>query len=343
MKRLIEKIKLYRVIIYSVSIVFLIVIGILGIVLAKGAKSMPDQTIAFRWSEADDYSQISAFFPTSAAMGEMDVEQFRYSIEKALGTENIEAKTTSARLYVDTYYATGTITVSSEKSNATALAYGVGGDFFLFHPLELVSGGYFSGDDLMQDSIIVDEQTAWTLFGSSDIAGMLVTINGVPHRIGGVYKRSDDKLSTLAGLDGPTIFVSFKTLSDNIPEPPIEMYEVCMPNPVKNFAYQTFTGEEGMLNGMDAICVENSARFTYRNYGSLLKNHSLRRMKTDSVVLPFWENLARVKEDRLMWVALTQWILLGIVGLFWFGYILYRITQINIKKLIKREEESFYD
>ena len=36
----------------------------------------------------------------------------------------------------------------------------------LFHPLQLVSGGYFSGNDLMKDSIILDEDAGQCFIGN---------------------------------------------------------------------------------------------------------------------------------------------------------------------------------
>ena len=43
------------------------------------------------------------------------------------------------------------MTLSNGKTNLTADAIGIGGDFFLFHPLTLLNGSYFSGNDLMKD------------------------------------------------------------------------------------------------------------------------------------------------------------------------------------------------
>ena len=39
------------------------------------------------------------------------------------------------RLFVDAYSSLGKITVNSERSTLEANAVGIGGDFFLFHPL----------------------------------------------------------------------------------------------------------------------------------------------------------------------------------------------------------------
>jgi len=120
-------------------------------------------------------------------------------------------------------------------------AIGAGGDFFLFHPLKLVNGSFFSGSDLMQDKIIVDEDVAWQLFGSNDIVGQQVTIEGVPYLISGVIERESGRLNDFAGNGSSIVYVSYETLHKNLMAKGqianINHYEVVMPNPVKDFAF----------------------------------------------------------------------------------------------------------
>lgn len=75
----------------------------------------------------------------------------------------------SARLWVDAYSADGKITLVNGKNTLDANAIGIGGDFFMFHPLKPITGSYFSGNDLMQDYCIIDQDAAWQLFGSNDV------------------------------------------------------------------------------------------------------------------------------------------------------------------------------
>lgn len=74
----------------------------------------------------------------------------------------------------------------------TVTAVGAGGNYFLFHPLTLLSGGYISDEDYMADRVVLDAQTAFNLFGSSDVAGMEVTINGRTFPIAGVVQSESD-------------------------------------------------------------------------------------------------------------------------------------------------------
>lgn len=82
-------------------------------------------------------------------------------------------------LYTDAYSGRTSLSVSGKSpGSVTVTAVGAGGNYFLFHPLTLLSGGYISDEDYMADRVVLDAQTAFNLFGSSDVAGMEVTING---------------------------------------------------------------------------------------------------------------------------------------------------------------------
>lgn len=51
---------------------------------------------------------------------------------------------------------------------------------------------------------MLDENTAWTLFGAYDIAGKTVTIEGRQFVIAGVYKPSDNKYESMQEEISPT-------------------------------------------------------------------------------------------------------------------------------------------
>lgn len=61
----------------------------------------------------------------------------------------------------------------------------MGGNFFDFHPIRLLSGNYISPDDLMKDRVLLDEDTAWLLFGGTQLEGLSFKIDGVPFVVAG--------------------------------------------------------------------------------------------------------------------------------------------------------------
>ncbi len=314
-KERLMKIGLFKCIILFLTICMLITVAVLGIILSVGKNALPDQLMAKRWSDKKDVAQISCFYSAEASVTENSIEEMRYLLSKKLQELAIVPNTEAARLYIDAYSAEGKIFIQSDKKSIEANAIGIGGDFFMFHPVKLVSGMYFSGNDLMQDSVLLDEEAAWQLFGANDIAGKTVTINGLPYRVAGVYEREQGELESLAGSKDTTVYVSFTTLQA-LTNTPVTCYEVVMPNPVEGFALDRML-EVNLSSEETVKIIENSSRFSYASLYNVWKERAARSMKTDDIVMPFWENLARYQEGRLMEVALWQVAIGGVLLIYW--------------------------
>ena len=119
---------------------------ILAFIANHLGQSQDSQSMAERWSEDGKSSQVSCFFSVNSGITEDGIKEFEHSIDRALTDAAVvqESENPGARLWADAYSADGKITVSSDRSSVQADAVGIGGDFFLFHPLKLLSGAYFS-------------------------------------------------------------------------------------------------------------------------------------------------------------------------------------------------------
>ena len=174
---------------------------------------MTDQNEAERWAPGGGYAQVSVFFSESAEVTQDNLKELAYNVREGLEEDSVAvSEEESARGLLDAFSTTGALTVEHEGQSLDVDAVGIGGDFFSFHPLELVSGGYFDGDDLMKDRILIDEDLAWKLFGSSDVVGQSVLIGDMNHFIAGVYRREKGMFYETAGLDRSTVFVAYKTM-----------------------------------------------------------------------------------------------------------------------------------
>ena len=71
-----------------------------------------------------------------------------------------------------------------------------------------MSGSYFDGEDLYKDGVVIDENVAWQLFGSNNVAGMYVEINGVQYPVRGVVKSDKGYLSDEADEEATDILRS---------------------------------------------------------------------------------------------------------------------------------------
>ena len=132
--------------------------------------SQLSQSAAERWSSEGDASQVSCFFSVDAGMTEDRIIEFQHTIDGALTDAAVLQESTNpgARLWADAYSADGKVTISSDKTSLSADAIGIGGDFFLFHPLQLLFGSFFSGNDLMQEYCVIEEDEAWPLLRSTE-------------------------------------------------------------------------------------------------------------------------------------------------------------------------------
>jgi hypothetical protein len=259
---------------------------------------LPDQYGAERWDNTGKSAQVSCFLSENAGLDELQILNFEHELEEQL--EEILPEEASGeegkRLVVDAYSTSGTITISSERAKIETSAIGIGGDFFLFHPLTLVSGSYFSGNDLMKDGIILDEEAAWQLFGSSHVEGEMVMIENVPHYIAGVVERPQGKLAEKAGLDQMIVYLSYESLCTYGTGGAISTYEVMAPNPVKHFVYSTLQEKLG-VDEKEMLVVENSSRFSLGEKLGVLLDFETRSMQNQTVKIPYWENMARAVED----------------------------------------------
>lgn len=303
-----------RQIVFSlITVVSLILFLVLTVWSDRQVDELIDQQAAARWDEEGNSAQVSCFFTENVEVDEFMLMSFERQLEQSL-TEILPAEDVAdengKRLFIDTYSSQGTITVISEKGKLESVnAVGIGGDFFLFHPLQLLNGGYFSGNDLMKDSIILDEEAAWQLFGSNDIAGMSVMIGNVPHYVAGVIKRQEGKFAENAGLNKTVVYVSNETLSAYGTSGGISTYEVVAPNPVKGFVYNCVKEKLG-VEEEKMIVIENSSRYSLEAVIPVILDFGTRSMQNAAVKFPYWENIGRGWEDIKALVLVFQCIFL---------------------------------
>ncbi len=289
------------------AVIFLILTGVISLLSGR----LTEQQIAERWSSEGGVAQVSCFFSPNAGISRDTIESFEHSLDSKLKEASIEltSPNAGARLWADAYSADGTITLTSDRATVQADALGIGGDFFLFHPLQLVSGSYFSGNDLMKDYVVLDEDAAWQLFGSGNVAGMTVNIGGRPHMVIGVVERPQGRLYEAAGLDGMRVYVSYETLGTYGSCSGINHYEIVMPNPVKEFAL-SYVQEQLGSQEKEVEILENSTRYRLSNRLELLLEFGTRSMNGKAIIYPYWENVARGYEDILALLTLFQMLFL---------------------------------
>lgn len=292
----------------SVSMLLFIGLTVFHMVVTKG---LADQQMAERWSNVGESAQISCFFSQGTEVSKETIMGFEAKLKTALLEESITNASTNAgaRMWVDAYSGVGEITMMNGKKSVTAKAIGVGGDFFLFHPQQLLYGNLFSSSDVMQDYVVIDEDTAWQLFGSNDVAGMQVTIGGVPHIVSGVVERDRGRINDAAGNDETTVYMSYHSLENYGISQGISCYEIVMPNPITGYGLNLVKEKIG-IDEKDMECIENTTRYSLLSLGNIILDFGSRSMSYKAIVYPYWENIARGWEDILSLVLLFRAIFL---------------------------------
>lgn len=283
-------------------------------------RNLYDQQVAKRWAaNKEEYTQISCFYPVSKVLSDFEFQSLHHAVEDALTKASLVAHTENAKLFADAYSVSGKMMISTENYGTEVKVVGVSESFFLFHPIKLLAGSYFDDSMIMKDGVILDEDMAFKLYGSNDIVGMPVYIGNEPYYIRGVVERENGYFAKKAGLSEAVCYVSMETLNKHGIIEGSYTYEVVMHNPVDDFAKNII---ETALNDTtyQIEVVENSSRFSWKAKKNIVLDFGLRSMSRNGIIYPYWENIARAKEDVCGLLFVLQTISLGtavvLVGLY---------------------------
>lgn len=353
-------------------LICIILIAILQVVIGVIKNKQIEQNTADRWIPEGGACAVSVFLEyhdpiannqnsdnTSGGgqfLTPIEINSLRYTFNNKLkelvddeDSKNIDESNSLEGPYTYAYSSRGTVTVASGNDDNhiinDANVYGVGGDFFIFHPIELLSGSYFSDSDAMNDGIILDANSAFRLFGSSDIVGQMVTIGGVAHYVRGVYAPDDSHLSTLAGSDGGFIFMSYSSLYENGNVGAIDCLEFVSLEPYKGYMKTFFNDRQntGFTEGKYKV-VQNTKRFGIESlFNDVILNWNIRSMQTSNIVYPYWENIARVYEGIAAFILIIQSAFLLIFVILLFSTFNLILKKTDFEALKKTVSDKVYD
>ena len=305
------------------------------LLVSRGAANTLDsQKAAERWQGESERSfvQISCFLPAGESLSMEKLYAFRTDMAKKLKDASYDPENDRG-LYIDAWSRSGAVKVNAGRRGGEVLAVAVGGRFFDFHPLRLLNGSYLSPDDLMEDRVLLDRETAWLLFGGSELSGMSFAINGQPFVVAGVYEHAGDRFSKRAEGEGMCIYMHYDAFVRLFPEQTgASCYELVVAEPVKGFGRMA---AEEKFPVKRAELVENSYRFEASRLLRLVKDSAERSMRKSEALYPGWENAARGAEDQAAF-----WLAAGIVcGVFPAALLLYALIRFLAGGKTKLEEE----
>ncbi|MGN1416217.1 MAG: ABC transporter permease [Oscillospiraceae bacterium] len=351
--------KKINIIIAAADAVLALALGTALIYASAKTDEVSLQKAADSWA-ADSplrYSVSSLYTGKNAAYSIGEVYQLRSQI-----LEKVEEQLTDTEdgYYADCWYGIGSMTLTGAKSSADVRACYVGGEFFDIHTAETVSGSVFHGDTANIDTIVLDENASWKLFGALDTEGMTVTAGNMTFYVSAVIKAPSDSEKTLKKAyedDGqePMVYIPYEA-ADVIfgEEQKFTSYDIMLPNNYDGFASDSLRAAAGCADGdtSDRAVTDSSMRFDIfeirkktKNIGSMLDSGS-------DIVYPFWEDAARsvTLDVCVLYKAfLIPFILLMISACYWIfclvgliAYIIRRIYRYFDDKSEKKKLENYY-
>lgn len=271
-----------------------------------------------------NFIQNTIFFPSDGRIKEGDIEFFRIEADRRLKEASISEEK-GIKQWVDAYSAQSEVDVVSEHNSLSLNAFGVGGEYFFFHPLLLRSGAYITQGDLSRNQIVLDVKAAWGLFGATDVKGMNVKISGKQFVVAGVVENEDDAFSNITKSDKGQIYLHYSAFYD-ICNVDINTYEIVLPEPIKGFAFNVVN--DGFPLESKEI-VTNSSRFTVTRI--LKKAFDINNMiiQSKGIAFPYFENAARILEYRLIRIL---WVMMSLLIVFILGLLFIAIRIIHLHK-----------
>ena len=322
--------KLRRVLAWAVCVLLVcagLVLGAVRQVLTDRA----DQQAAQRWSgDGTAFAQLSLFLPESEALSPRQLQNARSKLAAALSEASLEPVSETARLWLDAASLQLEGSASTDRGSTTVSITAADGDYFYFHPLQLKSGSPFSDADLQHDTIVLDELAAWQLFGSNDVTGRAVKLNGKHYYVCGVAAIPEDAASTLTYGEHARVWIFYDSLPD-AEDLALTCYEAVLPEPYTGFAAQLLADAFATEN-RDCVLRTNSTRYGFVSLWNTAFGFTRAAMRQSGVAYPWWENAAVYIQSHAALLLLAQLLLCigpALAGL----VLLWRLARKLLRKL----------
>jgi hypothetical protein len=298
------------IVILIINAALLIALAALGFAYngTRGALLPQLTSERFAGQSGFEFGQVTSLFNDGGGITASTIETWRREADDTLEKQSVTALAPNAPIYIDAFSANiGTLSFEGPRGTAKANVIAVGGDFFDFHPYQLLTGGYIKDSDFAHDRIVIDEAAAWTMFGSNNVAGMQVTVENKIYTIAGVIRREQDGYSKDAyelTLDPNNclIFMPYEHFDQDDNTLMFTNYEFITRDMFSKYVYSIIVNTTTIAP--DYIIDVNRRFDLWTIITDVLGNFGKRGIKTAPTVFPYWENAAIMAENELAVLAL---------------------------------------
>ena len=255
-----------------------------------------DRQTAARWAaDGSRCAEVSLFLDADNAFSPQQIQGIRTSMDARLQQESYRAAE-GGRLWTFAAGCEEEGSASTDQGSCAVNVTAVQGDYFFFHPQQILSGSTFLDSDVNRDTVVLDRLAAWQLFGSSDVTGRTVTLNGSSFIVCGVVDVPQDAAAVLTWGDKARVWVFYDALHGG-EEALLTFYEAVLPDAYTGYAMKQLQEVTGVPE-TGCLAVENSARYKPSSLWKTLRQMERAGLRNDAVRLPWHENAARLVQNR---------------------------------------------
>ncbi|MBQ5333178.1 MAG: ABC transporter permease [Oscillospiraceae bacterium] len=339
-----SRLKKLNIILAAVNAALLIAAGLFTAHTASLKREYMADSAKQAWDGGKySYSQISLFFQKESSQDILGIYSLRRSVEEKLkeGSLTKAEDNPSGRLWIDCAGGEGLLSLSGSLGGCTAAVTGTFGDYFIFHPEKLMSGSYYTNDDINIDRIILDRECSWQLFGSMDTVGMPVNIGNKVFYVAGVVESPDKESDRLAYGITPRAYMPFESLKAFDDSVLLNSYEVCLPNAVKDYAFTMM--KELNPAGDSGIIVDQSGRFDIVRLVKGVSELPESVMMNSGIRLPWYENRIRGAElsARLSAAPVPYLLIIPALSLVYALFMLTKLMGKGIRAVRDKAEDRY--
>lgn len=241
-------------------------------------KEVSGADAAGMWAGKDSempYSVVSVFTDEANSFDIGGVYRLRDEIAKK--TEE-QITGLSEGYSCDCWYGIKDMIVSGGKGSVTVDAYYTGGDYFNVNIPEVLSGSVYTDETANIDTVVLDDNASWKLFGSVDTAGMRVTVGESEYLISAVIRspginQKNLKKSYGKGT-GAIVYLPYQAANTVFgEEQKFTAYEAILPDQITGFAMGIVT--EALSSSGTVSGVSDSTLKKYSAQGLLFNDSVL--------------------------------------------------------------------
>ena len=219
-------------------------------------RELTEYKVTQKWG-ADGYTHIAAYMNSDASFTANAMAKSVSEIESAYTVDSIEL--TSSR-YSASLETNVSLTSPNSSRSASCAATVYLGDYFVFHPYNIIEGAYPVIQGNSTDAVLIDELAAWQLFGTQrGVVGLEAKIGNDYYTVCGVIGIPDGVYNEVYG-EKPRVYINADSAAyrSGSASRAFTTFEAIVPDPITNYAENALTD---ILESFDPVIKNIDTRF----------------------------------------------------------------------------------